>query len=68
MSQNILMFTEYSHMDAEKGKLHPYFVVDGPQRGFWFMADFNYKLTFAEICSLCNIPEHEQLILRLKYG
>lgn len=65
--EQVTYFNEYSHKDPETGDTyHPYFVIEGSDKGKWKM--HNWPITVAELGWLCDIPEDELIILKLKYG
>ncbi len=68
MAEKILMFNEYTHRADGIGELHPYVILDGARSGKWFFTQWPYEVTFNEVIALCNIPEDEEIILKLKYG
>jgi hypothetical protein len=62
MAENILYFDEYLGSDEYGNIVHPYL----DSKGCWCMN--GRHLTIQQIGNLCNIPEDELIILKLKYG
>lgn len=60
-----MIFTEYYCYDLYGGVIFPYFDTKSK---IWKMKCRGIEFSTDEIITLCNIPEDEAIILKLKYG
>jgi hypothetical protein len=58
-----IVLNEYSFIAISGNRYHPVF-----KDRKWYIINTIYHLSLLDIAQLCQIPEDEVLILKLKYG
>jgi hypothetical protein len=58
-----IVLMDYTYTGITGGRYHPSY-----KEGKWYLMPGSAPVSFLWIVTLCNIPEDEALIIKLKYG